>query len=119
MGLAMSGIAALIIRLLLKPGIRKVSRWPLASAALRAFPFALAFAPSILMKRGFGVLIPASVYLFPELVSLPFQDSILDADDWRNLKLAAMSFLVVWGVSAFILLARQSIVAKGREQRDL
>jgi len=73
---------------------------------------AFAFAPTLLMKRGLGVLIPASLYLFPELGGLPFQSRPLDMDDRHNLSVAATSFVAVWAVSAFILFVRQATVAE-------
>ena len=115
LGLVLSGMVALLLRGL----VRWVSRdWQPASALsrrnvvraiLRALPVAVAFAPTLLLKRGLGVLIPASIFLFPGIAGLPFQSTSLDADDRRNLVNAATSFTLVWAVSAFILFVRQSI----------
>ena len=111
-GLLMSGTVALFLWALMKLVAPRVSRWPLASAAVRAFPFAFAFAPSLLMKRGLGVLIPASVYLFPQLAVLPFQKRPLDADDWNNLRVAAISFILVWGIAGLILFFRKMVISQ-------
>jgi len=77
-------------------------------AATRALPFAFAFAPAMLMKRGLGVLLPAAVYPLPEIIMLPFQSKPLDIDDQKNLIPAATSFLVVWFLASFVLLVRQA-----------
>lgn len=75
-----------------------------------SLPFALAFAPALLMRRGLGVLIPASVYLFPELAGLPFQARPLNADDVSNLWVASSSFTITWGLGALVLFLRRSHV---------
>jgi len=112
-GLMISGVAALLLHVVIGWGMHRWRRnerilWQCAlSAAVRALPFALAFAPTLLMKRGLGVLIPASIYLFSALAVLPFQDHPLDIDDRRNLSTAATSFIVVWFLASFILFARQ------------
>lgn len=112
--------------------LRTILRWPISkwvptnasywqrviSAVLRAFPFAFAFAPTLLMKRGLGVLIPASLYLFPELIGLPFRSHPLDADDKHNLSVAGTSLVAVWGIVAFILFVRQSLVADKKAAND-
>ena len=113
MGLVVSGLVALLLRALLLRLTRNWSaeatpgRYSLLLPILRAFPVAFAFAPTMLMKKGLGVLIPASLFLFPTLGALPFQGRQLDADDKHNLSVAATSCLAVWAVSAFILLVRQ------------
>ena len=115
--LVISGMVALLLRALL--------RWLTRSwhpgfvlAVVRSFPFAFAFAPTLLMKRGLGVLIPASLYLFPQLGGLPFQSRALDADDKHNLGVAAASLVLVWGVSAVILFVRQVIKRTAHERND-
>jgi hypothetical protein len=79
----------------------------------RALPFAFAFAPTLLMKRGLGVLLPASIYLFPELGGLPFQSKPLDIDDKNNLSVAITSFIAVWALASFIVRVRQACKASG------
>ena len=112
--------------------LRTILRWPInrwfptnasswqsvISAVLRAFPFAFAFAPTLLMKRGLGVLIPASLYLFPELIGLPFRSHPMDADDKHNLSVAATSFVAVWAFVAFLLFVRQSLVAEKKADNE-
>jgi len=117
-GLVISGLAALLVRVPIRWLIKRASCGPFLSAVLRALPFALAFAPTLLMKRGLGVLIPAALYLFPALTTLPFQTRPMDADDWGNLRLAATSFVLVWGISAFILFARQSFAVERKGEPE-
>jgi len=81
--------------------------------AARALPFAFAFAPTLLMKRGLGVLLPASVYLFPEVALLPIQNKPLDIDDKNNLSVAITSFIAVWFLASFIILVRQACKSTG------
>src|SRR5580765_4607828 len=67
-----------------------------ALAILRAFPFVLCFTPYLLMKRGLGVLIPASLYLFGATYSRLFGHATPDAEDNHNLGQAAAIFFVAW-----------------------
>jgi hypothetical protein len=113
-GLIFSGAIALVIRALVRrftkswQPTRAIGWRNLLQTLLRAFPFAFAFAPTLLMKRGLGVLIPASLYLFPEIGALPFQSEPLDADDKHNIVIATISFFAVWVLVAFIFFVRQS-----------
>src|SRR5882672_350607 len=77
-------------------------------AILRGLPYALAFTPTLLMKRGLGVLIPASVHLCGALYEMGFGSHARDAEDARNVTNSAMLLLVVWGVLAFIFFAMQT-----------
>ncbi len=118
--LVLSGIAALLLRGLLR-WLTRTWQPSFVLALVRAFPIAFAFAPTLLMKRGLGVLIPASLYLFPQFGGLPFQSRPLDANDKHNLCVAAASFVLVWGVSAVILFVRQVMGAQketANEQQD-
>src|ERR1041385_6455541 len=117
-GLVISGMAALLLRALVlwltKPWRPNTSPcWQnILRPILRALPFAIAFAPTLLMKRGLGVLIPASVFLFPEIVGLPFHTNSLDSEDRHNLSVAATSVFLVWGISALIVFLRRAPAAQ-------
>ena len=88
--------------------------------ALRAFPFAVAFAPTLLMKRGMGVLIPAWDYLLPTIVGLPFhRQQPLATDDWDNFCTATISFMVVWCLASLIIFVRQRLVARKKSEHEL
>jgi hypothetical protein len=109
--LVLSGIAALLLRGLLR-WLTRTWQPSFLLAVIRAFPIAFAFAPTLLEKRGLGVLIPASLYLFPQLGGLPLLNRPLDGNDKRNLCVAAASFVLVWGVAAVILFFRQTVLAQ-------
>jgi len=87
-------------------------------AVLRAFPFAFAFAPILLMKRGLGVLVPSSVYLCASLYESLFGARPRDSEDIRNTNLALMTLLLVWGVLAFIFFAIQTSAIDKRIRHD-
>src|SRR5437667_11210605 len=78
-------------------------------ALLRAFPFVFAFTPYLLMKRGLGVLIPASLYLCGVTYEKLFGHRTSDSQDSRDYLRAATLFFVVWGVLAFIFFMQQSL----------
>jgi hypothetical protein len=119
LGLAISCPIALVLWGVLDRGMHRLQlrdkgfwRSAIVTAA-RALPFAFAFAPTLLMKRGLGVLLPASIYLFPELVGLPFQSKPLDTDDKNNLSVAITSFIAVWLLASFVVLVRQACKETG------
>jgi dolichyl-phosphate-mannose--protein O-mannosyl transferase len=122
-GLVLSGMLALLLRALLRWAARSwrpmnaLCRRGVFLAVVRAFPFAFGFAPTLLMKRGLGVLIPASLYLFPELGAALFGGHPLDKDDRNNLRVAAISFTLVWGIAAFFIFVWQ-VLAGGRKAGD-
>jgi len=87
-------------------------------AVLRAFPFAFAFAPTLLMKRGLGVLVPSSVYLCGALYESLFGARPRDGEDTRNTTHALMTLLLAWGVLAFIFFAVQTSVIDKRTRHD-
>jgi hypothetical protein len=60
------------------------------------------------MKRGLGVLVPASITLFAEIQALVSHGHPMDADDRNNLKSAAGIFLFVWGISTVVYFVIQS-----------
>ena len=107
-GLLPSGLAAFLLAALLKA---LTHRWQPGfwRAALRALPIALAFAPTMLMKRGLGVLLPASVTLCAEM----FGGRPLDGDDRKNISAAATSLIVVWAITAVIVYIRSVAKANG------
>ena len=119
LGLAITCPAALVLWGVLDWGmhrlqLREYGFWRSAIVtAARALPFAFAFAPTLLMKRGLGVLLPASVYLFPEVALLPIQNKPLDIDDKNNLSVAITSFIAVWFLASFIILVRQACKSTG------
>jgi hypothetical protein len=125
-GLALSGPVAILLMTFIH---WLIHRWcpknevlwqRITRVALRAFPFAVAFAPTLLMKRGMGVLIPASDYLLPTLVGLPFHRlQPLDTDDRDNLSTATISFMVVWCLASFIIFVRQKLVARKKSEHEL
>jgi hypothetical protein len=125
-GLALSGPVAMLLLTLIHWLIYKwcpkneVLWQRVTCAVLRAFPFAVAFAPTLLMKRGMGVLIPASDYLLPTMVELPFhRQQPLDTDDRHNLCTATISFMVVWCLTSFIIFVRQKLVAQKKSEHEL
>src|SRR6266705_3786517 len=65
-------------------------------ALLRAFPFVFAFTPYLLMKRGLGVLIPASLYLCGAAYERVFGHHTPDAEDGRNFAQATAVFFLAW-----------------------
>jgi len=113
-GLAISGLVALLLRSLARKGIH---RWQpnervwwqcMTSAVLRALPFAFAFAPALLMKQGLGVLLTASFVLIIELPGLLFHGQSFDSNDRKNFSAAASSFLIVWLLASVILFVRRA-----------
>lgn len=78
-------------------------------ALLRAFPFVFAFTPYLLMKRGLGVLIPASLYLCGAAYERVFGNRTANAEDNQNFEQAATLFVIFWAVLAFIFFVRQSM----------
>lgn len=124
-GLIVSGLAALFLRGVIAWSTEHwrptdaLSGRNIIRAILRGLPVAVAFAPSLLMKRGMGVLLPASITLFAELQALISHSHPLDADDRNNLTSAAGIFILVWGISTVIYFLRQSAKIERQRQADL
>jgi hypothetical protein len=87
-------------------------------ALLQAFPFVFAFTPYPLMKRGLGVLIPASFYLCGATYERLFGDRTPDAEDSRNLMQAAGLFFTIWVMLAFILFLRRGLADARRSENE-
>ena len=87
-------------------------------AILRALPFALTFAPTLLMKRGLGVLIPASLFLGGAMYERVFRGKVLDAEDGRNVSVASISLLVLWVLLAFIFFVQQSMAIDKKSEQE-
>ncbi|HEY2082700.1 MAG TPA: hypothetical protein VGI88_07920 [Verrucomicrobiae bacterium] len=89
------------------------SRQNIFRAILRAFPFAFAFTPYLLMERGLGVLIPAGLFLCLSLPALLFgmvsDGSLPDEKSLHHVTGALLIFMPVWLVLALILFAHQSL----------
>jgi hypothetical protein len=128
-GLIVSGLAALFLRAVIGWSTEHwrptdaVSGRNVIRAVLRGLPIAVAFAPSILMKRGLGVLLPASITLFAELLgelqALVSHGHPLDADDRKNLANATGIFILVWGISTVIYFLGQSSKIERQGQSDI
>jgi len=83
--------------------------WNILRATLRAFPFALAFAPTLLIKKGLGVLLPASLYLCGAGYEWVFRGTPFDTEDGRNVTVAVTSFVLLWALLALIFFVQQSL----------
>jgi hypothetical protein len=109
-GLALSGFAALLLHVLVK---LVTERWKegFVRAVLRSLSVAVALAPAMLMKKGLGVLLPASIVVC-------VARSRTDADDSRNFASALTSLAVVWVISALILFLRYVAREEHRLQKE-
>jgi hypothetical protein len=124
-GLFPSGIVAFLLWF----GIRRLlGRWkrrdkpagPVLRSLLRAFPLAVAFAPTVAMsppvgdKHGLGILFTASA----TIPMCAFEKWPIPPMHLRNIFVAATSLLVVWGICATVFLlialrASSGIAASG------
>src|SRR5438477_7426900 len=109
LGLLFSGFAGFLLHVLIKMVTQRWTKEGFVRAVLRSLPIAVAFAPAMLMKKGLGVLLPASIVLFAARSQTP------DADDTRNMSGAVTSLWLTWAIGTVILFLRYV----AREERRL
>src|SRR5438552_3254050 len=103
-GLIVSGLVALFLRAVIRWSTEKwrstdaLSGRNFIRAILRGLPVAVAFAPSLLMKRGLGVLVLVSIIIFAELLVLILYSHSFDVEDRKNLANVVGVFIFVWGI---------------------
>src|SRR5947207_11155929 len=79
-----------------------LARQNLTGPFLRALPWALAFAPVLMMKAGGGVLVPASLCLITLAYGTVFEGASFDTEEAQDIHAALTSIIVTWAALALL-----------------
>jgi len=98
------------------PQTSELDRHNIARAALQAFPFALALAPTWFTGRGFSFLMPAAIFLLLPGFGGLFGETPPDTERSRNIIVATISLCMLWALLAFIVL--RTCARSGKEKAE-